>query len=284
MERHFLIYTNRHKDPKLEVTERIRSFLEQRGQRVSLRILDRDWKEESEEEAVSIPPDADIMLVLGGDGTVLQAARETIHFHIPMIGVNLGTLGYITQIETAGLDGALERLMTGDYRMETRMLLQGKALLKDGALCTQLALNDIVISRKGSLRVISLQIYVNGIFLHEYHADGIIVTTPTGSTGYNLSAGGPLVEPSAKLIMLTPICPHTLNQRSIILSPEDEIEIRIPLGKEDKEQELEASFDGAHVLTMRTGDRILISRSEECAQFIQLSRISFLETLHQKMN
>ena len=121
-------------------------------------------------------------------------------------------------------------------------------------------------------------------YVDKYHADGIIVTTPTGSTGYNLSAGGPLVEPSAKLIMLTPICPHTLNQRSIILSPEDEIEIRIPLGKEDKEQELEASFDGAHVLTMRTGDRILISRSEECAQFIQLSRISFLETLHQKMN
>ena len=284
MERHFLIYTNRHKDPKLEVTERIKSFLEQHGQRVSLRILDRDWKEENEEEAVSVPSDADIMLVLGGDGTVLQAARETIHFHIPMIGVNLGTLGFITQIETTGLDGALERLMKEDYRVEPRMLLQGKALLKDGTLCAQLALNDIVISRKGSLRVISLQIFVNGTFLHEYHADGIIVTTPTGSTGYNLSAGGPLVEPSAKLIMLTPICPHTLNQRSIILSPEDEIEIRIPLGKEDKGQEVEASFDGAHLLTMRTGDRILISRSEECAQFIQLNRISFLETLHQKMN
>lgn len=284
MSKHFLIYANRYKDPKLEATERIKRFLEGRGQKVSLRIKDRDWKEETEKEDVTVPADADIMLVLGGDGTVLQAARETIHAHIPLIGVNLGTLGYITQIEMSGLDGALERLLSGDYRMESRMLLQGKTISSDGASREEMALNDIVISRKGSLRVIGLRIYVNGIFLHEYLADGIIITTPTGSTGYNLSAGGPLVEPGAKLIMLTPICPHTLNQRSIILSPEDEIEIEIPLGKEDKEQSLEAYFDGAHSLTMKTGDRILVKKSEECAEFIQLSKISFLETLHQKMS
>lgn len=283
MEKHFLIYANKHKDPSLEVTNRIKAFLEDRGQKVSLRIKDRDWKEEREREDVSIPEDIDVMLVLGGDGTVLQAARETIRYHVPLIGVNLGTLGFITQIEVNGLDGALERLLAGDYRMESRMLLQGKAL-QEGAEREELALNDIVITRKGALRVISLRIYVNGAFLHEYHADGIIVTTPTGSTGYNLSAGGPLVEPGAKLIMLTPICPHTLNQRSIILSPEDEIEIEIPLGKEDKEQAVEASFDGAHSLTLKTGDRIRIKKSEECAQFIQLSKISFLETLHQKMS
>ena len=111
----------------------------------------------------------------------------------------------------------------------------------------------------------------------------MIITTPTGSTGYNLSAGGPLVEPGAKLLMLTPICPHSLNHRSIILSSEDEIEIEIPLGKEGKEQKVEASLDGGNSFTMVTGDRITIKKSQESARFLQLSSVSFLETLHQKM-
>ena len=164
------------------------------------------------------------------------------------------------------------------------MLLKGQTILENGEIREDLALNDIVIARSGYLRIVSIRIIVNGMFLNEYQADGIIITTPTGSTGYNLSAGGPLVEPSAKLIMLTPICPHTLNQRSIILSAEDEIEIEIPLGKEDKEQELEAYFDGTRSMTLRSGDRILVKKSEECAEFIQLSKISFLEKLHQKMS
>ena len=283
MEKHFLIYTNKHKDQQLAVTQQIQKYLEEHGQRVSIRVKDRDWKEENIEEEVQIPSDVDVMLVLGGDGTVLQAARETIHYHIPLIGVNLGTLGYIAQIEMSGLDAALGQLLAGDYRKESRMLLQGRTILENGQVREELALNDIVIARSGYLRIVSLRIIVNGMFLHEYQADGIILTTPTGSTGYNLSAGGPLVEPGAKLIMLTPICPHTLNQRSIILSAEDEIEIEIPLGKEEKEQELEAYFDGAHSMTLRTGDRILVKQSAECAEFIQLSRISFLERLHHKM-
>lgn len=283
MGKHYLIYTNKHKDQQLTVTNQIKKFLEDHGGRVSLRVKDRDWKEEKDEEEVQIPPDVDIMLVLGGDGTVLQAARETIHCHIPLIGVNLGTLGYIAQIEQSGLDGALEQLLSGDYHTESRMLLKGRTILENGQVREELALNDIVIARSGYLRIVSIRISVNGMFLHEYQADGIILTTPTGSTGYNLSAGGPLVEPGAKLIMLTPICPHTLNQRSIILSAEDEIEIEIPLGKEEKEQELEAYFDGAHSMTLRTGDRILVKQSEECAEFIQLSKISFLERLHHKM-
>lgn len=284
MGKHFLIYTNKHKDGQLAVTERIQKYLEDRGQRVSFRIKDRDWKENPEKDDAIIPEDVDLMLVLGGDGTVLQAARETIQYHIPMIGVNLGTLGYIAQIETSGLDVALEQLLKGDYSKESRMLLKGQTILENGEIREDLALNDIVIARSGYLRIVSIRIIVNGMFLNEYQADGIIITTPTGSTGYNLSAGGPLVEPSAKLIMLTPICPHTLNQRSIILSAEDEIEIEIPLGKEDKEQELEAYFDGTRSMTLRSGDRILVKKSEECAEFIQLSKISFLEKLHQKMS
>lgn len=284
MEKHFLIYTNRHKDPELAMTGQIQEYLQKKGQRVTVRIMEKDWRKSQIQEDVTIPEDVDCMLVLGGDGTVLQAVRETIRCHIPLIGVDLGTLGFLTQIEPANLSEALDRLIQGDYKQENRMMLQGEAILQDGRVIEGLALNDIVITRSGSLRIIKLKIYVNGAFLHEYQADGMIVTTPTGSTGYNLSAGGPLVEPSAQIMMLTPICAHTLNQRSIVLSAEDVVEIEIPMGKEGKAQTVEACLDGAMTFDMTTGDRIRVQRSRESAEFIQLSKASFLENLHQKMN
>ena len=145
------------------------------------------------------------------------------------------------------------------------------------------ALNDIVIARSGPLQIIKFNIFVNGQFLNDYSADGVIVTTPTGSTGYNLSAGGPLVEPGARLIVLTPICPHSLNQRSIVLSPEDVIEIQIPARGESGNQNVEASFDGSHVIPLGTGDRLRIVRSEETTEFLKLGQGSFLDVLHRKM-
>lgn len=270
--KHFLIYTNRHKDRDMSVTGRIRSYLEEKGQRVSVNTEGVDWKEA-----------ADCMIVLGGDGTVLRAARETRELNIPIIGVNLGTLGYMTEIEPDNLEEALDRLIRGDYERESRMMLYGRAFLKGNGTEEGWALNDIVISRKGPLQIIRFDIYVNGQFLNDYCADGMIVTTPTGSTGYNLSAGGPLVEPGARLIMLTPICPHTLNQRSIILSPEDMIEIRIPQGSEGCVQTVEASFDGGHGIPLRTGEGIRIVQSQKVTEFLRLNRVSFLEVLHGKM-
>lgn len=284
--KHFLIYTNKHKDKDLVITERIRSFLEVKGQKVSLKIKDADWKEkpvEESEEATDIPLDVDCIIVLGGDGTVLQAARETKKLLVPIIGVNLGTVGYMTEIEPANLEDALDRLIKGEYKRERRMMLNGRVVHSDGRQEEGWALNDIVISRSGSLQIIKFNIYINGQFLHNYNADGMIVTTPTGSTGYNLSAGGPLIEPKAKLIMLTPICPHSLNQRSIILSPEDEIDIEIPEGREGKSQTVEVNFDGSHKVALCTGDRIRIVQSEKITEFIQLNQVSFLEVLNKKM-
>lgn len=129
-----------------------------------------------------------------------------------------------------------------------------------------------------------LDIYVNGQFLHRYKADGMIVATPTGSSSYSLSAGGPLVEPSAKIIMLTAICPHSLNHRSIVLSPEDVIEIEVPAGREGRKQTVEANFDGSHKISMCTGDRIRIVQSEKITEFLRLNQVSFMETLHKKFS
>lgn len=271
---HFVIYTNLHKDSKLTVTNRIRNYLIAHAKQCAL------WDSETAEEEMK---DADCMIVLGGDGTMLQAARDVQKWNLPLIGVNLGTLGYMTEIELSALEESLDLLMNGQFEVESRMMLSGKVEGRQGTE-EDLALNDIVISRSGSLQIIKFNILVNGQFLNNYSADGVIVTTPTGSTGYNLSAGGPIVEPKARLIMITPICPHTLNQRSIILSPEDVIEIEISEGREGCVQTVEANFDGNHVVPMHTGERIKIVQSEKTTDIIQLNKVSFLEVLHKKLS
>lgn len=282
--KHFVIYTNQNKDPDLMVTKRIRSYLEGRGQSVSTLLKEYGRRGEQKEDAADRLSHADCMIVLGGDGTVLQAAGELGSCHVPIIGVNLGTLGYMTEIEPDRLEEALERLIKGDYEQESRMMLRGGIFAGAQAAQEGCALNDIVISRSGALQIIRFIVCVNGQFINEYHADGMIVSTPTGSTGYNLSAGGPVIEPRARLILLTPICPHSFNRRSIVLSPDDVIEIEIPESKEGRGQTVYANFDGGRQVEMHTGDRIRISQSEENAEFIQLNRVSFLEVLHKKMN
>ena len=273
--KHFLIYTNQMKDKEYQITGEVKRLLEEKGQQVTLF---------SDLKSGEIPVHMDAMLVLGGDGTVLQAVRETKTEHIPLIGINLGTLGFLAQIEPAGIEEALDRLIAGDYTREERMMLQGQAVFADGSVREGFALNDIVITRNGPLQMLKLNIYVNGRFLHQYQADGVIITTPTGSTGYSLSAGGPLIAPGAKLLMLTPICPHTLNQRSIIFSSEDVIEIEIPEGRDGQMQRVSASFDGVTSAYITTGERIRIRKSEQCAEFILMNQESFLDVLNRKMS
>lgn len=284
--KHFLIYTSQFKDVDLKTTKEIQKFLQDRGQKVSLIVKTKDWKKTgtADAEESAIPADVDCMIVLGGDGTVLQAVRESKALHIPTIGVNLGTLGYMTQVEVGQLESVLERLISGDFETEDRMMLNGKVTFSDKKEAQEWALNDIVIARNGALQIIQFNIFVNGHFLNDYSADGVIITTPTGSTGYNLSAGGPIIEPKAEVIMITPICPHTLNQRSIILSPEDEVEIEIAEGRHGQKQTVEVSFDGAHSIALSTGERIRIVKSLDSAKFIKLNQVSFLKVLHQKMS
>ena len=278
--KHFLIYTNHHKDPGRVTTDRIKAYLENKGQKCTV-ITGQDGAFPGEEY---IPKDACCMIVLGGDGTMLRAAWDTKKVNIPLIGVNMGTLGYMTEVEPENLEEALDKLISGEYEMESRMMLHGTVIKESDECCEEWALNDVVISRSGSLKLIKLDIYVNGRLLSVYNADGMIVTTSTGSTGYSLSAGGPIVNPVAKLIMLTPICAHTLNSRSIILSPDDVIEIRIPSGRQGEKQKLEVNFDGAHVVSVETGDRIHISKSDKTTEIIKISKAGFLDVLHKKMS
>ena len=272
----FLIYTNIHKDKDLALTTKVKKYL-----------LGKDCKVHvyHELEGRELPADIDYMLVLGGDGTVLQAVRDVKERYIPMLGINLGTLGYMTEVEPEQVEAAIDKLLSGQAHTEERMMLCADVLLKDKESdVQQWALNDVVVARRGSLQIHDFNIYVNGQFLTKYSADGIIVTTPTGSTGYNLSAGGPIVDPRTKLLMITPICPHTFNQRSIVLSKDDEIVVEIPAGKEGSLQQVEASFDGSHQTLLQTGDRIRISRWEKEAVFLKLNEATFLDILSRKMS
>lgn len=313
----YIIMTNRPKDPSLAVTERIRAFLEKKGARVSVFADNEDASRLglAEEPGKMTdgpaepgkrtgtdgpaepgkPADADrtaphaaasCMIVLGGDGTMLKAAKETAFSRIPLLGVNLGTMGYLAEVEVASLEEALERLLRGDYTVEERMMLSGSVRRGDGSRETaQLdALNDVTVTRCGPMQVVPLRIWVNGQLLAGYGADGIVIATPTGSTGYNLSAGGPIVEPEAGLILLTPICPHTLNTRSVVLCDRDEVEVEIGRKPSGDVQEVEVSFDGALLTRLRSGDRVRVKKSERTTSIIRLSEPAFLERLHRKMS
>lgn len=231
--------------------------------------------------ACRVPKDTECVITLGGDGTLIQAARDLAGRQIPMVGVNLGNLGYLTQIgRQEDVEGLLDSLLKGQYQMEHRMMLKG-GIFHDGAVVKEdLALNEIVVTRRETLRVLKFRIYVNREYLSEYRADGMIVATPTGSTAYNLSAGGPIVEPNARMMILTPICPHDLNGRSIVLSAQDVVEIEA-LGNDDAGQV--AVFDGDMTICMKVGDRLCVERSEVETVLVKLKNISFLDNLRSKL-
>lgn len=264
----FFVITNQTKDQDLIITYQIKSYLEERGKTCLLAV-----------ENDELDDNLDCVIVLGGDGTLIRAARDLHTSSIPLLGINMGTLGYLTEAEVGNLEECLEQLITGEVQIEERMMLYGsvKEQIQD------VALNDIVLTRSGSLRIIQFDLFVNGELLNTYHADGVIISTPTGSTAYNLSAGGPIVRPTADTIVITPICSHALNTSSIVLSAEDCIEIEIGKGRDGAIEEACISFDGEHNIEVHTGERIKICKAKEKTSLLKLSKVSFLEILRRKM-
>jgi NAD+ kinase len=276
-----LIYDNQSKDPDCMHAKSLEALLREHGAE-TVTFVSGYASTSDPGDVYSQAQGCDAIFALGGDGTVLQASRQTKSLNVPIAGVNLGKVGYLTEIELENLEEYVDRFFRKDYYIESRMMLNGQVQFRDGSVAEAWALNDVVISRMGSLQIMDLDIYVNEQLLTTCHSDGIIITTPTGSTGYNLSAGGPIVEPGASLLTMTPICPHTLNQRSIILRPEDEIVIRIPESKGET-QKMEACFDGVPLTVMQSGDRIRVTKSEKKTDFIRFNRTSFLEVLRKKL-
>lgn len=285
----YCIITNVEKDRDFTVSNEIKAYLEKHGK--SCTILEHSSQESGKEAASyrytdpqKVSEDTDCVLVLGGDGTLIQAARDLSGKNIPLLGVNFGTLGYLAGVEKQNILPALDQLMADEYTLEKRMMLDGEVISNGKVIKRDLALNDIVISRSGVLKVIDFKLYVNGEFLNLYSADGIIISTPTGSTAYNMSAGGPIVSPEAALLVVTPICPHTLNTRSIVLSSEDKIMIELCKDRSGNNEERMVSFDGDNSQKAFAQDMIEISRSRQYTNIIKLNKLSFLEILRKKMS
>lgn len=283
--RHFYVITNIQKDPEQTVAHRIRQYLQGRNVKCTLQgeeesTASGSYKSTNPER---VPQDVDCVLVLGGDGTVLRAARDLVDRHLPLFGVNLGTLGYLAEVDQEHMEEALDHLILDEYMTEEHMMLEGVVYQEGKEILSDVSLNDIVIARSGKIHVMDFKIYVNDRFLNDYSADGIILSTPTGSTGYNLSAGGPIVSPSASLILITPIAPHTLNARSVILP--DTANVKVVIGRrKEPEEEAEVSFDGDTTVKMTCGDAVEIKKAQSTVQFVKVDQISFLETLRKKMS
>ena len=281
----FFIIANRQKDKELKTARKVEAYLNSKGKSCILREEKKKKKARSNHytDVEKIPKDVECIIVIGGDGTLLQAARDVVNRQIPLLGINMGTLGYLAEIDRSSIDGALNHLMLDEYTIEKRMMLNGKVYHKEELIAEDVALNDIVIGRDGPLHVTRFHNYVNGEFLNSYTADGIIIATATGSTGYSLSAGGPIVSPETNILIMTPVAPHTLNTRSVIFPAEDEITVEIGEGSQGCEAKAVVSFDGDTNVPMSTADRVAIRRSVKDTQIIKISNISFLEVLRRKM-
>lgn len=280
--KHFYVIANPLKEGAAQTAERIAEYLHKRGATCegSAQKKHCGGSREGYTDINCIPADTQCVITLGGDGTLIQAARDLVDMQLPMIGVNLGNLGYLTQVSRGeNIAPMLDALLADNFTMEKRMMLEGR-IVGPGGVRKGIALNDIVLTRKDVLQMLKFQVFLNGEYFNEYMADGMIAATPTGSTAYNLSAGGPIVAPGAQLMVLTPICSHSLNSRSIVLSPEDKVSLR--LVQQGGEQT--AVFDGDQVLELRQGDSLEICRSESCTTLIQLKNVSFLENLRSKMD
>jgi len=227
----------------------------------------------------SLTHKVDLVLVFGGDGTMLRVAREIAGSRTPILGINIGGLGFLTAVSSSGLEKALAQIWKKEFKYESRALLQADAWCGNRRFKTA-ALNDVVISRGGTSRLIDLDVAVDGEPLARYRCDGLILSSPTGSTAYSLAAGGALVHPTAKVMALTPICPHTLSNRSLLLPLSSAVEIRIV----NPHPATVLSVDGDLINELDVGDTIWIRQSRRTVRMMHLEGSSFYEALRRKLH
>jgi NAD+ kinase len=231
------------------------------------------------EEETTIPETVDLVVVLGGDGTLLGAARKVGHYGLPILGVNLGGLGFLTEIPVGMLYQDMEKVINGEISIEPRLMLQARVLRMGEEKCHFTVLNDVVINKGALARIIDLKVSVDDHFLTTFRADGLIVSTPTGSTGYNLSAGGPILYPDLEALILTPICPFTLTNRPIIVPDTSFIDVQ--MGEESEEVIL--TFDGQVGFNLVGNDRVVISKSEKKLKLIKSPDQDYYDILRTKL-
>ncbi len=272
------IIPNYTKDTEKSYTKRLCEYL---SGKVGIVMYARDRIDGIGGEYVEDNPydSVDAVIILGGDGTMLQAAEPCGKNAIPVMGINLGKVGFMTEVETEDMEAACDRLLADDFGIEERMMMRITVLRNDGTEAVFTALNDAVISKPGA-QMAAMELYANGGKISEYMADGLVISTPTGSTGYSLSAGGPVADPAMQLFIATPICAHTLSARPMLMSEQKKITLK--LTKPGSETVI-LTVDGNEKCIIGLEDTVCIERSEYVLRLIKLGKQSFYHTMMAKL-
>ena len=275
-----------HQPDALETLCRLTSWLNEHGiALVGLPEIERERIEHETGCPVTVVDDTDIakqvdlMLVLGGDGTMIATARMVADTELPVMGVNYGGLGYLAEFPIEELFPALEAILRGEYQMQKRVMLSVEMWRGDELVTRNRVLNDVVVNKSALARIIEIEAYLNRQFVNSFRADGLIVATPTGSTAYNLSAGGPIIFPSMNAVVITPICPFTLSNRPIVVPDDSVIEIRLMT----KNEEVALTLDGQVGLPMQAGDRVTIRKSKAAFNLVQPPNRNYFDVLRNKL-
>ena len=271
----FYIISDAEKDLQHETANEIKRYLESHGKYAKIvgspsGIEEKRW--------------ADMAIVLGGDGYVIQAAKRFAGANVPILGVNFGTLGFLTEVEKPRIQQALNEILAGNYEVEKRMALTGRVQKPSGGEAIGLAVNEFIIGKQDLGHMITAKVFVNDELMDTYVADGILVSTPTGSTAYNLSAAGPVLAPTMEAMIITPICPHSLNKRSLVVSSDSKLRIEVGKTKENYQDEAAIRGDGQMLWTVSTGDVVLVEKAKETFDMVRLGDVSFFDKMRSKLN
>lgn len=278
------ILPNVDKDKGLETTKRLVGYLQEKGcePQLSERVAELAGLPQYARAEADLYSQSDLLISLGGDGTLLGIGRKTARFETPILGINLGTLGFLTAEEKTHAELAIDKVLKGEYKLEKRMMLEcsiahGKER-EEGII----ALNDICITRGNLYKILQFHVYVNDEYVDTLLADGVIICTPTGSTAYNLSAGGPVLKADAEIIAITPISPHTLTSRPIVVSAEDVVTVEVKPSREDTP--FTVSADGQDNYTLTGKNVVQIKKAEVCTTIIKTKPQSFYDVLRHKLS
>lgn len=276
------ILLNPEKPHASEVARKLVTLLEGRGVSVLLEPTCADCVKRPDcySEIESWTQEVEMVFVLGGDGTLLGVARQLAGRNIPILGINVGNLGFLSEAEPQDLAHAVDRIMAGEYSIERRMMLDVEWWRNGERLDQGTAFNDVGIAKGSFSRMVQCTVTMDGLPVGSYQGDGVIVSTPTGSTAYSLSCGGPVVHPNIHALLLTPICPHTLTSRPIVLPAESELEVTI----EANHQEMGLTIDGQIGYCLESGDKIKIRQSIYYTYLVKWKERSFFEVVQKKLH
>jgi len=274
----FCIITNPEKDKNFRLTTEIEKYLVECGF-TSYRAVGRDSVPYGFIHTDCLEEGTDCAIVLGGDGTLLHAARDLAQFNIPILGINLGTLGFLVEVEADKIKEAIDRIKNGDYRIEEHMMLRVKSGEKELHL-----LNDAILSCSGNTKaIIRLMVYINDVPMQLFAGDGMIIATPTGSTAYNLSAGGPVLAHNSRMMVMTPVCPHSLGNRSIVLHENDRIKVEFKTSRSYLDDRAIITADGMPFGSMADGETVEICKSDRVTRLIRFEEEAFYKALRSKL-